>query len=149
MQRKRDRGEMVEDFVAAVKYLQGHPDTTGVVGAVGFCFGGEMVQRLAVLLPDLAAAVAFYGPHPSAQDAKKIRAPILVQRAENDPRVNATWPEFEKAMQESEADLESHFYKGTGHGFHNDTTPRFVEDAAALAWQRTIEHFSEHLAAGV
>ena len=148
MQRQRDRGEMVEDFVAAVGFLQKHPDCTGRVGTVGFCFGGEMSLRLAVQLPDLAAAVAFYGRHPDAGDAGRIRAPLLLHHAELDERVNATWPAFEKALKSSGTDYVNFDYDRAQHGFHNDTTPRFDAAAAALAWQRTLEHFSRHLLAG-
>ncbi|MDH3612555.1 MAG: dienelactone hydrolase family protein [Gammaproteobacteria bacterium] len=145
MQRDRDSSEMVEDFVAAVAFLQEHPDCTGTVGSVGFCFGGEMSLRLAVRIANLGAAVAFYGRHPSADDAAKIRAPLMLHHAELDERVNATWPAFEEALQDNELDYINNLYADVNHGFHNDTTPRFDENAAALAWQRTIEHFSRHL----
>lgn len=145
MQRERDRDEMVEDFVAAADYLQQHPDCTGTVGCVGFCFGGEMSMRLAVRLPDLGAAVAFYGVHPAAEEAAHIRAPLMLHHARLDKRVNATWRVFEQALKDSDRDYINYMYADVNHGFHNDTTPRFDEDAAALAWQRTIEHFSTHL----
>ncbi len=148
MQRKRDNDEMVEDFVAAVGFLQKHPDCTGKVGTVGFCFGGGMCMRLAVRLPDLAAAVAFYGRHPAAEDAAHIRAPLMLHHAELDERVNASWAAFERALESNGANYVDYLYADVQHGFHNDTTPRFDEDAAALAWQRTLEHFSRHLAAG-
>lgn len=145
MQRKRDRAEMVEDFVAAVEFLQRHPDCTGAVGSVGFCFGGGVSMQLAVRLPGLAAAVAFYGRHPSAEDAAAIRAPLMLHHAGLDARVNASWPVFEKALEDHELEFVNYLYTDANHGFHNDTTPRFDADAAALAWQRTIEHFSRHL----
>lgn len=145
MQRQRDRSEMVEDFVAAVTYLRQHPDCTGKVGSVGFCFGGAVSLRLAVRLPELGAAVAFYGSHPSAEDAALIRAPLMLHHAGLDERVNASWPDFEKALDENEAKFVNYLYADVNHGFHNDTTPRFDADAAALAWQRTLEHFSSYL----
>jgi carboxymethylenebutenolidase len=145
MQQKRDSAEMVEDFVAAVGFLQQHPDCTGSVGSVGFCFGGGMSMRLAVRIPDLAAAVAFYGHHPSAEDTAKIRAPLMLHHAGLDERFNAGWPAFEQALKENGSEYVNFMYADVNHGFHNDTTPRFDEQAAAAAWQRTLEHFSEHL----
>ncbi len=145
MQRQRDRDEMVEDFVAAVDFLQKHPDCTGKVGAVGFCFGGGMSMRLAVRLPGLSAAVAFYGRHPSAGEAASIQAPLMIHHAELDERVNASWPEFEKGLREADRNYVNHDYDGVDHGFHNDTTPRYDEEAAKLAWKRTVEFFERHL----
>lgn len=145
MQQKRDREEMVEDFVAAVEFLQQHPDCTGKVGAVGFCFGGGMSMRLAVRLPDLSAAVAFYGRHPTAEEAASIQAPLMIHHAELDERVNASWPAFEKGLEEAGRNFVNHDYAGADHGFHNDTTPRYDEAAAELAWQRTVEFFARHL----
>ncbi len=146
LQRQRDRDEMAEDFVAAVQFLQEHPDCTGKVGVVGFCFGGAMSMRLAVRLPRLNAAVAFYGRHPSADEAASIRAPLMIHHAELDERVNASWPEFEKGLKEADRVYVNHHYAGASHGFHNDTTPRYDEKAAKLAWQRTVEFFERHLA---
>ena len=146
MQRQRDRDEMVEDFVAAVEFLQQHPDCTGKVGTVGFCFGGGMSMRLAVRLPKLAAAVAFYGRHPSAEEAASIQAPLMIHHAELDERVNASWPEFEKGLKQAERFYVNHDYADANHGFHNDTTPRYDEEAAELAWKRTVEFFERHLA---
>jgi carboxymethylenebutenolidase len=148
MQGKRDSAEMTEDFVAAVGFLQNHPDCTGAVGSVGFCFGGGMSMRLAVRIPELGAAVAFYGRHPSADDTTKIRTPLMLHHAGLDERVNATWPAFEEALEENGLHYVNYLYPDVNHGFHNDTTPRFDEQSAALAWQRTIEHFSNHLAPG-
>jgi carboxymethylenebutenolidase len=145
LQRQRDGAEMVEDFIAAVRFLREHPDCTGRVGAVGFCFGGGMVLTLAVRLPDLAAGVAFYGRHPSADGVPSIRAPLMLHHAGLDERVNAGWPAFEKALEEAERDYVNYLYEDVNHGFHNDTTPRYDEAAAELAWQRTVEHFDEHL----
>ncbi|MDX1506727.1 MAG: dienelactone hydrolase family protein [Woeseiaceae bacterium] len=145
LQRQRDGAEMTEDFIAAVGFLREHPDCTGKVGSVGFCFGGGMSMRLAVRVPELAAAVAFYGRHPASEDAAKIRAPLMIHHGELDERVNAGWPEFEKALKAAGVDYVEYMYADANHGFHNDTTPRFDEDAAALAWQRTIDFFEEHL----
>jgi carboxymethylenebutenolidase len=145
LQRQRDRGEMVEDFVAAVEFLENHPDCTGKVGAVGFCFGGGMSMRLAVRLPDLGAAVAFYGRHPEAGDAASISAPLMLHHASLDERVNASWPDFKAALEDANKPYSNHEYEGVDHGFHNDTTPRYDKDAAELAWQRTVEFFAANL----
>lgn len=145
MQRERDGAAMTEDFIAAVEFLREHPDCSGKVGSVGFCFGGGMSMRLAVRVPELTAAVAFYGRHPASEDAAKIGAPLMIHHGALDERVNAGWPAFEKALKAAGADYVEYTYADANHGFHNDTTPRFDEDAAALAWQRTIEFFEEHL----
>ena len=148
MQRERDGAKMVEDFVAAVELLQNHPDSNGSVGSVGFCFGGGMSMRLAVQIADLDAAVAFYGRHPSAEDTASIKAPLMLHHAGLDERVNAGWPDFEKALKANDLDYTNYVYPDVNHGFHNDTTPRFDEESAALAWQRTIDHFNNHLMTG-
>lgn len=145
MQRERDSDEMVEDFVAAVEFLQQHPDCTGTVGAVGFCYGGGVVMRLAVRIPSLAAAVPFYGRHPAPEEAASIQAPLLLHHGGLDERINASWPAFEKALQEADRDYVNYMYEGANHGFHNDTTPRYDEAAAKLAWDRTVKHFTKHL----
>ena len=145
MQRERDGDEMVEDFVAAVDFLQQHPDCTGTVGSVGFCFGGGMSMRLAIRIPNLGAAVAFYGRHPSAEETAKIQTPLMLHHAGLDERVNAGWPVFEEALKENELEYANYIYADVNHGFHNDTTPRFDEEAAALAWERSIKHFSRYL----
>ena len=145
LQAKRDPAEMEEDFVAAVAYLQRHPDCTGRVGAVGFCFGGRMVLRLAVRIAELGASVPFYGSHPAAHEAAFIQAPLLLHHAGLDERVNASWPAFEKALQDADRNFVEYTYAGVNHGFHNDTTPRYDKDAAELAWQRTLQHFTTHL----
>lgn len=142
LQRQRDREEMVEDFSAAVAFLTKHPDCTGKVGAVGFCFGGGMVMRLAVRLPGLAAGVAFYGRHPAAEEAAAIRAPLIFHHAGLDERVNASWPDFEAGLKAADRSYVNHEYTDAGHGFHNDTTPRYDEEAAKLAWQRTLDFFA-------
>ncbi len=145
MQRQRDRDEMREDFAAGVEYLRSHPDCSGKVGSVGFCFGGGMSMYLAVRISNLNAAVAFYGRHPSAEDAARIDAPLMLHHGALDERVNAGWPDFEKALNAADHDYEQFMYADAGHGFHNDTTPRFEKEAADLAWKRTIEFFNENL----
>ena len=145
LQRQRDRDEMIEDFSAAVEFLKNHPDSTGRVGAVGFCFGGGMVMRLAVRLPDLAAGVAFYGRHPAADEAASIKAPLMLHHAGLDERVNATWPDFEEGLKSAGSNFVNHDYADVNHGFHNDTTPRYDEEAAELAWRRTLDFFANHL----
>ena len=146
LQRQRDGDEMTEDFIAAVDFLLNHPDCTGKVGSVGFCFGGGMSMTLAVRMPKLGAAVAFYGRHPEPGDAAKITAPLMIHHGELDERVNAGWPAFEQALREAGVRYEQYMYADAHHGFHNDTTPRFDADAAELAWQRTIGFFEAHLA---
>jgi carboxymethylenebutenolidase len=145
LQRTLDRDKLLEDFVAAVKYLQSRPDCTGQVGCVGFCYGGGVCNDLAVQIPDLAAAVPFYGGQPDAADVAKIQAPLLLHYAENDERVNAGWPAYEEALKANDVEYTAYVYPGTHHGFHNDTTPRYDEDAAKLAWERTLAFFDENL----
>jgi len=145
LQRQRDGAEMVEDFVAATEFLTQHPDCTGRTGAVGFCFGGAMAMRLAVRLPGLGAAVAFYGRHPEPSEAAAIQAPLMLHHAGLDERVNASWPAFEKALVAAGADYVNHEYPDVNHGFHNDTTPRYDKDAADLAWRRTLAFFADRL----
>lgn len=145
MQRKRDRNEMLEDFIAAFNYLKNHKDCDGNVGVVGFCFGGWISNMMAVRLPNLKAAVPFYGGQPSAEEAKNIKAPLLLQFAGLDKRVNAGWPEYEKALKANDVEHTAHFYPEVNHGFHNNTTPRYDEAAATLAWTRTIDFFKKHL----
>jgi carboxymethylenebutenolidase len=141
-----NREKMQEDFIAAAKWLKAHPDCTGKIGAVGFCFGGAIVNMLAVKLgSDLAAGVPFYGSQPSAEDAAKIKAPLLLHYAEMDTRVNAGWPAYEEALKANKVKYEAFIYEGANHGFHNDTTPRYDEKAAKLAWKRTLEFFAQHL----
>jgi carboxymethylenebutenolidase len=137
--------KMLEDFVAAAKWLESNPECTGKIGAVGFCFGGGVVNTLAVRLPELAAAVPFYGRQPSAEDVAKIKAPILANYAGNDQGVDAGIPAFEQALKANGKKYEIFVYDGTQHGFHNDTTPRYDEKAAKLAWQRTLEFFNKNL----
>ncbi len=148
LQRKRDRDEMVEDFVAAVEFVAGHPDCTGKVGSVGFCFGGGMSMRMAVRIPTLAAAVAYYGRHPDPTEVTLIKAPLMLHHGELDERVNASWPDFEKALQAADATYINYEYADANHGFHNDTTPRYDQTAAQLSWKRTTEFFTQHLDLG-
>ena len=148
MQRERDRAEMVEDFVAAVGFVARHPDCTGKVGSVGFCFGGGMSLRLAVRMPTLTAAVAYYGRHPDPAEAASIKAPLMLHHGGLDERVNASWPAFEKALKSAGATYSNFEYADANHGFHNDTTPRFDKEAADLSWQRTTDFFIEHLDLG-
>jgi carboxymethylenebutenolidase len=145
MQASLDRNVITEDFVAAAEFLMTHPESTGRVGAVGFCFGGGMVNTLAVRLPNLGAGVPFYGGQPPAEDVPRIQAPLMIQYAELDERVNAGWPAYEQALRQHGKSYVMYMYPGTNHGFHNDTTPRYDEAAAKLAQDRTIAFFDEHL----
>ena len=143
--REVNGAKMVEDFVAAAQWLQKRPECTGKIGAVGFCFGGGIVNTLAVRLPDLGAAAPFYGRQPSAEDTAKIKAPIVAHYAGNDPGVDGGIPAFEAALKANHKKYEIFVYEGTQHGFHNDTTPRYDETAAKLAWQRTLDLFNKNL----
>lgn len=145
LQRQLDRGKMTEDFVAAALHLKSHPECSGRIGVVGFCFGGGMANTLAVRLPDLAAAVPFYGGQPAAEDVPKIKAPLLLHYAGLDARVNKGWPDYEAALKANGVTYTAHIYGGANHGFHNDTTPRYDQAAATLAWQRTIDFFNQRL----
>ena len=148
LQAKRDLGEMTEDFVAAAKWLANHDACDGKVGVVGFCFGGGMANTLAVRLPDvIRAAVPFYGRQPATEDVPKIKAALLIHHAEMDQKVNEGWPAYEAALKQAGVRYTAHMYPGTNHGFHNDTTPRYDEAAAKLAWERTIAFFNETLKA--
>jgi carboxymethylenebutenolidase len=141
-----DGKKMTEDFVAAAKWLKARPDSTGKLGAVGFCFGGGIVNQLAVRLgPDLNAGVAFYGRQAGADDVPKISAPLLLHYAGNDQGVNAGIANYEAALKANNKVYSLHMYDGTQHGFHNDTTPRYDETAAKLAWTRTLEFFNKYL----
>ena len=145
MQRKRDRNEMLQDFIAAFNYLKEHPKCDGNVGVVGFCFGGWISNMMAVELPDLKAAVPFYGGQPSKEQVAKIKAPLLLHYASLDKRVNAGWPDYESELKAQGKDYTAHMYPEANHGFHNDTTPRYDEKAAKLAWERTVAFFKEKL----
>jgi carboxymethylenebutenolidase len=143
-----DRAKMGEDFIASAKWLKSRPDCTGKIGAVGFCFGGGIVNMLAVRLgSDLSAGVPFYGGQPKAEDVPKIKAPLLLHYASLDTRVNGGWPAYEAALKANNATYTAQFYEGANHGFHNDTTPRYDEAAAKLAWQRTLDFFNKYLRA--
>ncbi len=140
-----DQAKTREDFVAAAGYLKKRPECTGKIGVVGFCWGGGIANMLATRLPDLGAAVPFYGNQPTAEDAAKIKAPLLIHYAEKDDRINAGWPAYEAALKANNVKYQMYQYPGTQHGFNNDTTPRFDEAAAKLAWQRTIDFFNKNL----
>ena len=143
---KVDRDKMTEDFLAAARWLKARTDCTGKLGVVGFCFGGGIANTLAVRMgADLAAAVPFYGGQPSAADAAKIKAPLLLHYASLDTRINAGWPAYEEALKANHVTYTAYMYDGANHGFHNDTTPRYDEAAAKLAWQRTLDHFNKYL----
>lgn len=144
---KLDAPKTREDFVAAYGYLKALPAGNGKVGAVGFCYGGGVVNFLATRLPDLAAGVPFYGGQPAAADVPRIKAPLLIQYAGVDERINAGWPAYEAALQAAGVSYEAHIYPGVQHGFNNDTTPRYDEAAAKLAWDRTVAFFKQHLKA--
>jgi carboxymethylenebutenolidase len=146
MQRQLDGNKIFEDFVAAAELLLKHQDSTGKLGATGFCFGGGVVNRLATRLGDrLAAGVPFYGAAPAAEEVSKIKAPLMIQLAGLDERINAGYPAYEAALKQAGVQYVVHRYDGANHGFHNDTTPRYDEAAAKLAQQRTIEFFNQHL----
>lgn len=145
LQRKRDRDEMLEDFIAAFVHLKGHPECDGHVGVVGFCFGGWISNMMAVRIPDLSAAVPFYGGQPAVEDVPNIKAPLLLHYAALDERVNEGWPAYEAALKEHNKEYTAYMYPDVHHGFHNDTTPRFNQAAAGLAWQRTVDFFKEKL----
>ena len=145
MQRKRDPNKMFEDFVAAVRYLQSREDSTGKVGCVGFCYGGGVSNLLAARLPDLAAAVPFYGRVPPLDEVANIRAPLMIHYAGLDKRINDGWPGYEEALRQHGKDYVMYMYDGVNHGFHNYSTGRYDAKAAALAWDRTMGFFKEHL----
>jgi carboxymethylenebutenolidase len=142
---KLDQAKTREDFVAAAAFLKSRPECTGRIGVVGFCYGGGIANMLATRVPDLGAAVPFYGNQPPAEDVPKIKAPLLIQYAEKDDRINAGWPAYETALKAAKVQYTAHIYPGTQHGFNNDTTPRYDEAAAKLAWQRTVEFFNKNL----
>jgi carboxymethylenebutenolidase len=145
LQKKRTREEMLEDFIAAYDFLKNHKECNGHVGVVGFCFGGWIANMMAVRIPKLGAAVPFYGGQPTAEDAAKIKAPLLIQYASLDTRVNEGWPAFETILKQNKVDYTAYFYPNVNHGFHNNTTPRYDEKAATLAWERTLDFFRKNL----
>lgn len=145
LQRQRDRNEMLEDFIAAYQHLKTHPECSGKVGVVGFCFGGWISNMMAVRIQDLSAAVPFYGGQPSEDQVPQINAPLMLHYAELDKRVNEGWPAYEASLKKHKKDYQAFIYPQVNHGFHNDTTGRYDEAAAKLAWERTIEFFKEKL----
>ena len=145
LQRTVDRTELMNDFFAGFEHLLARDDSTGKVGAVGFCYGGGVVGAISVAYPELAAGVPFYGRQPASADVPKIQAPLLVQMGELDERINAGWPDFEAALKANDKTYEAHIYEGANHGFHNDSTPRYDEAQAALAWERTLGWFNTYL----
>ncbi|WP_179319254.1 dienelactone hydrolase family protein [Winogradskyella helgolandensis] len=145
MQKERNQQEMLEDFIAAYHHLKNHENCDGNVGVVGFCFGGWISNMMAVRLPDLGAAVPYYGRQPEAEDAVKIKAPLLLQYGELDTRVNAGWPAFEEILKANNIEYTAYIYPEVNHGFHNNTTPRYDKAAATLSWDRTIAFFKKHL----
>ncbi len=142
---KLDQNKTRQDFIAATKFLQAQPNSNGKVGVIGFCYGGGVANMLATQLPQLAAAVPFYGSQPAAGDVVKIKAPLLIHYAESDERINAGWPAYEAALKATGVSYAMFQYKGTQHGFNNDTTPRFDEAAAKLAWSRTLAFLHQYL----
>ena len=146
LQRQVDPEKLMNDFFAAIEFLQADARTTDRIGITGFCYGGGVSHAAAVAYPELAAAVPFYGRQASPEDVPRIRAPLLIHFAETDDNVNATWPAYEAALKSAGTRYEAHVYPGTEHGFHNDSTPRYDEAAATLAWERTIAWFRRHLA---
>jgi len=145
MMRELDEKENTKNFVAAVEYLKTHPQSTGKVGVTGFCWGGGVTNQVAVHSPDVQAAVPFYGRQPAAEEVPKIKASMLIHYAGDDERINAGIPEFEKALKEASIDYQMHMYEGAKHAFFNDTGSRYHEDAAKLAWERTIAFFKDKL----
>ena len=145
MQRQLDRDTLLNDFFAGFEFLKAHEDSTGKVGAVGFCYGGGVCNALAATYPDMACSVPFYGRQAALEDVPGIKAPLLLHYAENDPRVNEGWPAYEAALKEHGKTFEAHLYEGANHGFHNNTTPRYDEAAAKLAWSRTLDWFGKYL----
>lgn len=144
---KLDQAKTLEDFVTAADILKNLPDSNGKVGVVGFCYGGGVSNALATRIPDLGAAVPFYGRQPDAAEVPKIKAPLLIHYAEIDERINAGWPQYETALKAAKVNYQAYIYPKAQHGFNNDTTPRFDAAAAKLAWGRTIEFFDKHLRA--
>ena len=146
LQRKLEQPKMLADFIAGARYLKAHAQSTGRIGATGFCFGGGIVNNMAVQMgADLAASVPYYGGQPRAEDVPKIKAAMLIHYASDDERINAGWPAYEAALKANKVSYQAFIYPNTQHGFHNDTTPRFNAEAAKLSWQRTVDHFNKAL----
>lgn len=145
LQKKRTREEMLEDFIAAYEYLKSHKDCNGYVGVVGFCFGGWISNMMAVKIPDLKAAVPYYGGQPTKEEAEKVKTPLLLHYAGLDTRVNEGWPAYQEVLNKNKVENTAYFYPNVNHGFHNNTTPRYDEASATLSWTRTIDFFKEKL----
>ena len=145
MQKTLDKGKLKEDFIAAYEYLKADAGSNGKVGTVGFCYGGGVCNAMAVRLPDLSAAVPFYGSQPKGDDVARIKAPLLLHYAGLDKRINASWPAYEAALKANNKEHTAYVYPGVNHGFHNDTTPRYDKTAAELAWRRTVDFFNAKL----
>ena len=145
LQAKLDPRKLLEDFFASFEYLRDHPESTGKVGAVGFCYGGGVCNALAVAYPEMAASVPYYGRQPRVEEVPAIKAPLLIHYAEVDERINAGWLPYQAALIANQKRFAVHFYPGTQHGFHNDSTPRFDTAAAELSWTRTLAFFDENL----
>lgn len=147
LQATLDKDKLLQDFIAAFERLKSHDRSNGKVGVVGFCYGGGVSNAMAVRLPDLAAAVPFYGRQASAEDVANIKAPLLIHYAGLDERINQGWPDYERALKANGKKYTAYIYPGVNHGFHNDTTPRYDDEAARLAWKRTVAFFRKNLAA--
>lgn len=146
MQRKIDREKLLNDFFNGFEFLYNHEDTNKKIGAVGFCYGGGVCNALAVAYPELSASVPFYGSQAKSEDVPKIKSPLLLHYAELDERINKGWPAYEEALKANQKNYTAYIYKDCNHGFHNDSTPRYDEKNANLAWERTIDFFTKHLA---
>ncbi|SEL74885.1 carboxymethylenebutenolidase [Pseudoxanthomonas sp. GM95] len=146
LQAKVDPEKLMNDFFAAIEFLLADARTTKKIGITGFCYGGGVANAAAVAYPELAAAVPFYGRQPRAEEVPAIKAPLLIHYAEKDERIDAGWPAYEAALKANKKVYEAHIYPGTNHGFHNDSTPRYDEAAAKLAWERTLAWFGKYLA---
>lgn len=145
LQKKIDREKLLNDFFNAFEFLLNHQDTNKKIGAVGFCYGGGVCNALAVAYPELSASVPFYGSQARSEDVKKIKTPLMLHYAEFDERINKGWPEYEAALKANNKKYQAYIYKDCNHGFHNDSTPRYNENNANLAWKRTINFFKENL----
>lgn len=145
LQAKLNPTKLLEDFFASFAWLRDHKESTGKVGAVGFCYGGGVCNALAVAYPEMAASVPYYGRQPKPEEVPAIKTPLLVQYAEADERINAGWLPYQAALISNQKRFQVHFYPGTQHGFHNDSTPRYDKAAAELSWARTLEFFGQNL----
>ena len=146
LQQKVDPQKLMNDFFAAIEWMKAHPAATGKVGITGFCYGGGVSNAAAVAYPELSAAVPFYGRQPKAEDVPRIKAPLLLHYGELDTAINEGWPAYEQALKAANKTYEAYIYPGANHGFHNDSTPRYDQAAANLAWERTLAWFNRYLA---